>query len=203
MNDPYQILGVGKNATDEEIKQAYKDLMRKYHPDNYAGNPLADLADEKAKEINQAYDEIMALRKGSSSGKSGEYTSSSTNTQFADIRRMISAGRAIEAEELLNGMPQSKRNGEWHFLKGTILYQRGWLSEAIRYFKTATELDPYNLEYRKTYERFTTQQSGNFSGNPYGGYRTRGSDSGCSCCLQLIALDCCCECLGGDLISCC
>ena len=55
MKNPYEILGVSKNATDEEIKKAYRELARKYHPDNYQNNPLADLAEEKMKEINEAY----------------------------------------------------------------------------------------------------------------------------------------------------
>ena len=57
MNDPYQILGVSENASDEEIKKAYRELARKYHPDNYHDNPLADLAQEKMKEINAAYEQ--------------------------------------------------------------------------------------------------------------------------------------------------
>ena len=59
MKDPYSILGVSKNATDDEIKNAYRELARKYHPDNYTDNPLSDLAGEKMKEINEAYDAIM------------------------------------------------------------------------------------------------------------------------------------------------
>ena len=61
MNDPYQILGVSENASDEEIKKAYRDLARKYHPDNYHDNPLADLAQEKMKEINAAYEKNSRL----------------------------------------------------------------------------------------------------------------------------------------------
>ena len=68
MNDPYQILGVSENASDEEIKKAYRDLARKYHPDNYHDNPLADLAQEKMKEINAAYEQITKER---ASGKRG------------------------------------------------------------------------------------------------------------------------------------
>ena len=56
MRDPYEILGVSRDASDEEIKNAYRQLARKYHPDNYADNPLSDLASEKMKEINEAYD---------------------------------------------------------------------------------------------------------------------------------------------------
>ena len=70
MNDPYSVLGVSRNASDDEIKKAYRDLARKYHPDNYNNNPLADLAQEKMKEINEAYDAINRER-SSSSGKGG------------------------------------------------------------------------------------------------------------------------------------
>ena len=65
--DPYKILGVAPDATDEQIKAAYRDLARKYHPDNYANNPLADLAQEKMKQINEAYDTITKQRKASQS----------------------------------------------------------------------------------------------------------------------------------------
>ena len=73
MKDPYEVLGISKNATDEEVKSAYKNLARKYHPDNYANNPLSDLAEEKMKEINEAYDIIQKERSGktTNSGYSG------------------------------------------------------------------------------------------------------------------------------------
>ena len=62
MNDPYSVLGVSPNASDEEIKKAYRELVKKYHPDNYANNPLADLAEDKMKEVNEAYDAIVKMR---------------------------------------------------------------------------------------------------------------------------------------------
>ena len=66
MKDPYEVLGIPHGASEETIKKAYRDLARKYHPDNYANNPLADLAQEKMKEINEAYDSLM---KGGSGGE--------------------------------------------------------------------------------------------------------------------------------------
>ena len=61
MIDPYKLLGVAPTATDEEVKQAYRALVRKYHPDKYAGTDLADMANEKMKEINAAYEEIQQM----------------------------------------------------------------------------------------------------------------------------------------------
>ena len=74
MNDPYQTLGVAETASDEEIKKAYRELARKYHPDNYHDNPLADLAQEKMKEINAAYEEINRRRSAGGSGHGGGQT---------------------------------------------------------------------------------------------------------------------------------
>ena len=63
--NPYEVLGVPENASEEEIKKAYKELVKKYHPDKYQDNPLADLAEEKLQEVNEAYDMLM---KNSNSG---------------------------------------------------------------------------------------------------------------------------------------
>jgi len=62
ITDPYQILGVSPNATDDEVKKAYRELSRKYHPDANAGNPLSDLAEEKFKQVQEAYSQIMDMR---------------------------------------------------------------------------------------------------------------------------------------------
>lgn len=70
MTDPYQVLGISPGATDDEVKRAYKELSRKYHPDAYVNNPLADLAEDKFKEIQAAYTQIMEQRAGGGRGYS-------------------------------------------------------------------------------------------------------------------------------------
>lgn len=121
MRDPYEVLGVSPDADDNEIKKAYRELARKYHPDNYQNNPLADLAEEKMKEINEAYDAITRSRAGggssygggtASQGQSGYGYGSSYQQQrqsaggvFAQARQAVSRGDLEGAERLLQGVP--------------------------------------------------------------------------------------------------
>ena len=123
MRDPYSVLGVNSNASDDEIKKAYRELARKYHPDSYQNNPLADLAEEKMKEVNEAYDAIMKMRSGGgySAGSRGQqgYQSYQGGYQqsggaYHQVRQMINAGNLDGAEQLLLGV--ENKNGEWYFL---------------------------------------------------------------------------------------
>ena len=215
MSDPYKVLGISPDASDEQVKEAYREMAKKYHPDNYSGSPLADLADEKMKEINAAYDEITSERKrrkaaGAGYGSSASYSTrgtyqnySNAGSGFNDVRSLIMNGRIADAEQILNGVPMDGRNAEWYFLKGTVLYKRGWLEEAYNHFVRASQMDPNNAEYRAAMNQATTQRSG-----AYGGYRPTGPTSvggctPCDACCGLMCADSCCECCGGDLISCC
>lgn len=210
MSDPYKVLGVSPSATDEEIKAAYRELAKKYHPDNYADSPLADLAGEKMKEINEAYDQIMTQRKQGASGYGGQtaqqgYTGGygyTGGSSYADVRSLIMTGRIADAEQILNGVPQQTRNAEWFFLKGMVLYKRGWMEEAVNHVSRASQMDPGNPEYRAAMNQINSRRNG-----AYGGYnpnmRPVGGCSGCDICSNLICADCCCECMGGDLIPCC
>lgn len=203
MSDPYKVLGIAPNATDDEVKAAYRELAKKYHPDNYADSPLADLAGEKMKEVNEAYDQIMKSRrqhKNSTQGGSSNYQGyrgySNQGTGFYDVRNLINAGRIADAEQILDGVPQNARNAEWYFLKGTVLYRRGWLDEAYNDFASACRMDPSNMEYRAAYQQVTNQRNGMFGGyNPnvpqYGGV------GGCDLCTSLCLADLCCNCMGG------
>lgn len=221
MTDPYEVLGVSPSATDDEVKAAYRNLAKKYHPDNYANAPdIAELAAEKMTEINDAYDEIMNARKngtpiggsGNSPGSSnaGGYSGSQTysgsqHTDFADVRNLLSAGRITDAEMVLDGVPVSHRNAEWYFLKGSVLYRRGWVDQAYAYFETAVNAAPNNTEYRAAYTQVAQQRSGKNGGYQYNPKQNSSCTSGCSpcsTCVGLICADSCCECCGGDLITC-
>ncbi|WMJ23582.1 DnaJ domain-containing protein [Paludicola sp. MB14-C6] len=216
MNNPYNTLGVNENATDEQVKQAYRELAKKYHPDNYNDSPLREFADEKMAEINSAFDQIMNNRRSNGSNSSSSSYQSQQNTSnyssytssnFADIRSMIQANRLVEAEELLDGVPLNKRDAEWYFLKGSIFYSRGWLDDAMNHFSSACRMDPNNAEYRAALNRMGWQRQGNMGGYGQGQYRApqrnAGGCSGCDMCCSLLCADSCCECMGGDLISCC
>ena len=222
MTDPYQVLGVSPSATDEQIKNAYRELARKYHPDNYANNPLADLAQEKMKEINEAYDQIQRQRKQQSSRAGQGYSqggysqsgysqsgysggSSRGGSQFADIRQLLNANRVSDAEELLEGIPQSRRDAEWYFLRGRVFYVRGWLDQAYNYYVRANQMSPGNAEYQTALNQLMWQRNTGRPAGGYGDYRNvqTGGASGCDMCMGLICADTCCECMGGDLISCC
>ena len=197
MNDPYQILGVSPSATDEEIKQAYRTLAKKYHPDNYAGSPLADLASEKMSQINSAYDTIQERRKSASQGGYYSQPSAGGNNyqgsgQFSDIRRLINAGRIFDAEQLLDGTPAASRDAEWHFLKGNVLLARGFLEDGFTYLQRACMMDPQNYEYRAAFERISAQRQFGYGGRT-GGYSYSTCDP-CSLCTTLICANCLCNC---------
>lgn len=200
--NPYQVLGVAPTATDTEIKNAYRELAKKYHPDNYADSPLADLAEQKMKEINEAYDMICDMRKNpnktsgySADSQRGYSGAQYTHTNFPDVRRLIKEGRLDDAMQILNGISGQSRNAEWYFLMGMIFSRKGWSEQAFSYFQTACRMDPNNPEFLSALNNMNTRRTY----NP-GGYNTMNSAgcSMCDICAGLMCADCCCDCCGGN-----
>ena len=162
--DPYKILGVSPTASDAEIKSAYKELVKKYHPDQYQDNPLADVAEEKMSEINAAYDQIMTSRRGggssyNSAGSGYDGYASSQGFDSGYIRSLIQSGSYTQADQMLDNVSSSERNAEWYFLKGTICHRRGWLNEAYNNFTRAVQLDPNNMEYQSVLAQMNRQRA--------------------------------------------
>lgn len=189
MRNPYEVLGVPQGAGMEQVNAAYRELLRRYQD---GGNQR--LVDE----INEAYDAIVMGGSSSAGYSAGGHASSA---DYSDIRAKINSGRLDDAQILLDGIPEYGRDAQWYYLKGTVQQKRGWLEEAAKNFAAASNLDPQNNTYKMAYNKVSNARSG--------GYRTerhseeKSGCSGCDMCTGLLCADCCCECFGGDLISCC
>ncbi|MBO4914930.1 MAG: J domain-containing protein [Oscillospiraceae bacterium] len=205
MSDPYKVLNISPSATDDEVKHAYRELARKYHPDNYQNNPLADLAQEKMKEINEAYDLIQKQRKSGSSssyrresyedGQHYERRYSSGNTDLYQARVAISRGDITQAERILNSMQD--RGAEWNYLMGIVFSRRGWMDEAKRCLENACRMDPTNDEYRDALNMFA---SSGYHPEGYRGVRTMNYDK--DVCSKLCSAGCCFLLTGGRCCIC-
>lgn len=206
--DPYKVLGVSPSATDEEIKQAYRSLAKKYHPDRYKGHDLEDLANEKLKQINMAYDTIMKDRQsGAHGGSSGygfgssSYSDSSSysgstyggTTQFADVRSAMQMGDITRADSMLDNM--STHNAEWNYWKGMVLLRKGWYDGARQHFATAVNMEPGNQDYVRAYNSLNQNAYG--YGQTFYGGQGGGTNDMCNICGSLLCADLCCECSGG------
>ena len=205
MRDPYEVLGISSNASDEEAKQAYRALARKYHPDNYQNNPLADLAEEKMKEVNEAYEAINKMRSGggysqNAAGSAGGYGYAGQSYgqgygynasygggqgQFAQVRQYINMGNLDTAEQILQGT--AVKNGEWYFLMGSIAYRRGWLDEARQNYQIACQMEPGNMEYMQA---LRMMQQGGYGYRP--DMATGSSCDSMDCCTAMLCMNCLC-----------
>lgn len=204
-SEAYKILGLREGASEDEIRRAYRDLVKKYHPDQYVNNPLSDLAAEKLKEINEAYDVLTRKdarsQYSSSSSSESSYSSGSSGysgdyaSEFYRVRQFLYQNNINAAEAVLRTIPL--QNAEWFYLNGLIKLRRGAYDAARDSLGRAAGMDPGNAEYRNAYEALVRSYSS------YGMQRRGGGMDMCQVCQTLWCMDCCCEMMGGDFIRCC
>ena len=209
MQDPYRVLGVSPQATDDEVKQAYRALAKKYHPD--VNNGSAD-AEARMKEVNEAYSMIMKWRREGTEGTgyNGAYGAgqaygggagyASANPHMQAARNYIRAGHFQEAMHILEDIME--RNAEWYYLCGEASLGLGNRVAALNYARQAVSMNPNNFEYRALLSRLE-------GGAQY--YQTGSSGRGFSmptvlcgspllgCCLLNVLCNCLCNCCGGGL----
>lgn len=212
MFDPYSVLGVSRDASDDEIKKAYRKLSRKYHPDANINNPNKAQAEEKFKEVQQAYEQIMKEREYGSSGNYNSYggfggfgTQGQNTYQDEEAVRRQAAANYInsrhykEAMNVLSSLQQ--RNGQWYYLSAMANMGLGNNVNALNDARSAVNMEPDNMQYRMLLQRlegggtwYQEQQ------NPFGGMPSDGSDYCMKLFLANLACNLCCP--GGGMFCC-
>lgn len=195
--NPYEVLGVSVNASNEEVKKAYRELSRKYHPDSYANNPLANLAEEKFKEVQEAYNQIMKQRESNFGYHYGNSNYDQDSMELQAVRNFINARRFREALNALANI--SNRNAKWYYYSSIANMGIGNNLVAIDHARQASAMEPGNMEYAN-YANQLQFRGQRYQTSGYG-YGRQSYGTGNLCC-DLWCADTLCECMGGDLCSC-
>lgn len=211
MRDPYQVLGISPGASDEEIKKAYRALSRKYHPDANIDNPNREAAEERFKEVQQAYDQIMK-EKQQGSGFGGSYGyhtsggfggygwnrnrggSQSESSQMQAAANYIANRHYAEALHVLNDIPFGERRARWYFFSAVANQGAGNNIIAREHAQRAVEMEPSNMEYRQFLQHL--EFGGTWYTHMGSAYDRPYSSMGSWClsmiCLNMLCNGCCC-----------
>ena len=199
MDDPYQILGVSRDATDEQIKQAYRRLAKKYHPDL---NPGDEEAAKKMQQINAAYEKIKNPEKNTTSGQGGyggydpfggyrQYSQNESRDQYQQSAwQYIRFGDYQSALNVLQNC--TNRDARWYYLSALANDGLGNQVTALEHIRRAVSMEPDNYEYLAALERIQhgdrayRQRAGQFRGFTLGGSPCTGM-----CLCYLMQLFCC------------
>lgn len=223
MQDPYRVLGVSQGASEDEIKKAYRNLAKKYHPDVNNGSPEAEA---RMKEVNEAYSQIMKMkREGTSGGQNtygsygstgygqnyggfggfggyGSYGGYGNQSQANDplltaARNYVRSGHYSEAMNVLQSI--SERSAEWYFLSGEANLGLGNRVAALNYARQAVSMDPNNFEYRSLLARLEGRNAGyQQAGTPFNAQQFICRNPLGLCCLMSLLCNCCSgSCCGG------
>lgn len=224
MQDPYRVLGVSQGASEDEIKKAYRNLAKKYHPD--VNNGSAD-AEAKMKEVNEAYSQIMKKRREGSSGAYGNQSygnaggygyggygnfggfngygnyggygsqsSYSSNPRLTAARNYVRSGHYNEALNVLQDI--SERNAEWYYLSAEANLGLGNRIAALNYARQAVNMDPNSFEYRALLARLEGRAAGyQNAGTPFNAQQFVCRNPLSLCCMLSLLCNCCCGGCGG------
>lgn len=209
MMDPYEVLGVKRGASDEEIKKAYRALSRKYHPDANVNNPNKAQAEEKFKQVQAAYDQIQKEKEQGYSGSYGNYggfggyqqsssAGSDEQTNYLNAAfNYIRAGKYTEALNVLNSI--DSKTAQWYYLSAIANNGLGNNVAAMEHAKRAVEMEPDRMEYRALLNQL---QGGGVwydqMSSPFGGMTVMNGDACCRMCATYMLCNlCCCGGRGG------
>ncbi len=215
MKSPYDILGVPANASEEEIKKAYRNLSRKYHPDANVNNPNKEQAEERFKEVQQAYQAIMDEREGRTSGYGGtgnayggfggfgnfggfgseqrasSYGDSKEDSYLNAAMNYIRGGDYSSALRVLSDI--DNRTGRWYYISAIANQGIGNQATALEHIQIAMRMEPNNMEYQQFYQ--VMQNGGTWYQSRGAGYGMPEMDGSGFClklCLANLVCNLCC-----------
>ena len=206
--NPFVIFGLTENCTQSELNEAYYALRNKYSELRFeAGDVGADACD-KLEEIESAYAQASEILRS-------RFDIHYTGDNLVDVDNAIKEDRLDDAQKILDDC--AERTARWHYLQSAVYYCKGWTQEALRQLDFACKMEPDNATYSEARANMQAHITGDASRHTYSGteegrrrsYSDMDTDSAprgcgiCDCCSTLLCADCCCECMGGDLISCC
>lgn len=208
--DPYQTLGISRGASDEEIKKAYRNLSRKYHPDANINNPNKAEAEEKFKQVQQAYDQIMKEKEQGSCGYGGygnygfggyqsrQNSGSEYESYMRAAANYIQSRHFKEALNVLNSMQE--RNAMWYYYSAIANSGAGNNVMALSHAKQAASMEPSNYQYQQLVQQL--EGGGMWYRDMQGPFREY-SSGGSDLCLKLCVLNMFCNlCCGGGICWC-
>ena len=155
MADCFDVLGIARGASVQDVRRAYRELARRWHPDRFAEGPERLWAESKMININLAYEE--ALSQCASHGRLDQL--SPENEQLEDVRKLLGLGHLSAARHAL--MRVATRSAEWNYLFGAVLFRLGEVEKAVLYFGIATRQQPGNAQYQTAYESAEAMRSRN------------------------------------------
>ena len=140
----YELLQVSENATDEEIKESYRNLKKKYNEERWLDGEAGNNAARMLQKLDVAYEEIMRERRESArntEGKSG----------YEEVAELIKKGDLSAAQTALDNF--NERGAEWHYLQSVVFYKKNWMNESKKQLEIAIQMDGTNSKYRDAYEK--------------------------------------------------